>query len=86
VPSTPGVTDCPRALAASAWVTTEQELKLREVVAGAALVDVLEADGVDAVVLEDLAGDELHPASTAAAERAAKTPITPVRNFGSSLI
>jgi hypothetical protein len=77
VPSTPGVTGSPRALAASAWVTTSHELKLplpvkvfrvvgaADVVVARAVVDVVVVVDVD--VIGAGFGDELEHAAKAAA-------------------
>jgi len=66
-PSTPELTDVPIALAASAWVTTEQELKFAEVAAVvvvAACAPVVELRAVEVVV--DEVGDDPHPVSNMA--------------------
>jgi hypothetical protein len=76
------------ALAASAWVTTEQELKLAVVAAvvvvdAGALVVVAELDDVDDV--DDL-GEELHAAKTMVAGAATTIPTTPRCTHGCNLI
>lgn len=94
LPRTPGVTDCPRALAASVWVTTEQELKLaveaEVVVVDTTVVDELEVPVVDGLVvgaeLDEVEGDELHAASSTAAVPAAANPTRLERTFGCNLI
>jgi len=82
------------ALAASACVTTEQELKL----AVAAVVDVdAVVDGLDAavvdtdalvvcVVLDDVEDGELHAASGMAEKITTTTPTKPECSFGCSFI
>ncbi len=66
------------ALAASAWVTTDQELKL---LVAAAVVDGV--DATDALVvgaaIDELEEDEPHAASTMAAGTATTDPTTPRR-------
>jgi hypothetical protein len=78
------------ALAASAWVTTEQELKLAVpavVVVVATVVDELEATVVAAdavvvlVVLDGVGEDEPHAANTTAAGRASTTPTLRTRSL-----
>jgi len=78
------------ALAASAWVTTEQELKLA--VAAVVVVVVVATGGalVVGAALDDVVGDveedELHAARRMVAGPAATTPTMPRRSFGCSLI
>ena len=95
LPRTPGVTGCPRALAASAWVATEQELKLAVeaevvVVVDATVVGEVEVPVVDGLVvdveLDEVEGDELHAARRMAAVPAAANPTRLERTVGCSLI
>jgi hypothetical protein len=84
-PRTPADTGCPKALAASAWVTTEQESNLPPATAlGAAgatgVPDTGAEDGplAGAVVADGVAGDEEHPASRKTAPTAIATPVPPI--------
>jgi hypothetical protein len=93
LPLTPGVTDAPIALAASVWVTTEQELKLAVLVVAVVVAPVVVVgavvDGdpvVVGAVLDDVEGDELHAARRMAAGTATTIPTMPGRSFGCSLI
>ena len=94
LPRTPGVTDCPRALAASAWVTTEQELKLavepEVVVVDTTVVDEVGVPVVDGLVVgavvDEVEGDELHAARRMAAVPAAANPTRLERTVGCNLI
>ena len=86
-PSTPGVTDVPRALPASAWLTTEHELKLAvpaEVVGGEP-AGVVVAAPVDPVEIDKVPGEELQAASAMAAT-VTPIPTTAGRHFTESLI
>jgi hypothetical protein len=81
------------ALAASAWVTTEQELKfavLAAVVVGAGDVDDGDAEGLVVVaalvVVGGEEGDELHAAKSVATGTATAIPMNLRRSFGCTFI
>jgi hypothetical protein len=77
------------ALAAMAWVTTEQELKLVVVVVVALVVTGAVADALALVAgdeLDDVEVDELHPVRRMAAATASTIATLPGRNIECSLI
>jgi hypothetical protein len=85
LPRTAAVTDVPIALAASAWVTTEQESKLAVVEVVVVVADALVVDGA----LEapaDCGADELHAARRMATGTPITIPTTPGCNFRCILI